>query len=212
MSAEQIREVVRIYGGFANEGISKIFDNGEFGYTRVTVERPLRLRFRITAERKQKFLAESRDLADDLAAIEAALGGAPRQDWDAVWEQVQDVLHARRARWTASEKKRFRAVFCERDPEAEPVQLDTGGFEPDPELRDFENVPLKEDIDAYFEREVKPHVPDAWMDRSKDKVGYEINFNQYFYQFKPPRSLEEIDADLKKAEEEILRLLREVTG
>jgi type I restriction enzyme M protein len=85
------------------------------------------------------------------------------------------------------------------------------GYEPDTDLRDFENVPLKDDIDAYFEREVRPHMPDAWMDRSKDKVGYEINFNRHFYRYTPPRSLEQIDAELKQAEEEIVRLLREVT-
>jgi type I restriction enzyme M protein len=62
-----------------------------------------------------------------------------------------------------------------------------------------------------FEREARPHVPDAWMDRSKDKVGYEINFNRHFYRFTPPRSLAEIDAELKQAEEDIMRLLREVT-
>jgi len=103
-------------------------------------------------------------------------------------------------------------VFCERDAEADPVKLDAGGFEPDPEHRDFENISLKEDINAYFEREVKPHVPDAWMDRSKDKVGYEINFSRYFYQYKPPRALEEIDAELKRAEADIVRLLSEVTA
>ena len=86
------------------------------------------------------------------------------------------------------------------------------GWEPDPRLRDFENVPLKEDIDAYFGREVAPHVADAWIDRGKDKVGYEINFNRHFYEYTPPRPLEEIDADLKEAEERILRLLREVTA
>ena len=73
-------------------------------------------------------------------------------------------------------------------------------------------MPLKDDIDAYFEREVRPHVLDAWMDRSKDKVGYEINFNRYFYRYTPPRPLEEIDAELKQAEEEILRLLKEVVS
>jgi type I restriction enzyme M protein len=79
-------------------------------------------------------------------------------------------------------------------------------------LRDFENVPFKEDIDAYFEREVQPHLSEAWMDRSKDKVGYEINFNCHFYKYTPARSLEKIDAELKQAEEEIMRLLREVTS
>jgi hypothetical protein len=85
-------------------------------------------------------------------------------------------------------------------------------YEPDSDLRDFENVPLKEDIDDFFRREVLPHVPDAWMDRTKDKVGYEINFNRHFYRYTPPRPLDAIDADLKKAEEEILRLLKEVTA
>ena len=87
----------------------------------------------------------------------------------------------------------------------------TDGYEPDADLRDFENVSLNDDIDAYFEREVRPHVPDAWMDRSKDKVGYEINFNRYFFKYTPQRPLEVIDAELKQAEEEIMRLLREVT-
>ena len=102
----------------------------------------------------------------------------------------------------------------QKDPEAEPVGGGgrDGGYEPDADLRDFENVPFKDDIDAYFEREVRPHVPDAWMDRSKDKVGYEINFNRHFYKYTPPRPLEVIDAELKEAEEEILRLLREVTA
>ena len=84
-------------------------------------------------------------------------------------------------------------------------------YEADPKLRDFENVHLKEDVQIYFEREVRPHVPDAWIEHEKTKVGYEINFNRHFYRFTPPRPLAEIDADLKKAEEEILRLLREVT-
>ena len=113
-----------------------------------------------------------------------------------------------------AEQKLFRDVFTRKDPEAEPVRSSEReeGYEPDADLRDFENMPLKEDIDAYFHREVLPHVPDAWMDRSKDKVGYEINFNRHFYRYTPPRPLEEIDADLKQAEEEIMRLLREVTA
>ena len=84
-----------------------------------------------------------------------------------------------------------------------------GSFEPDPKLRDFENVPLRDDVDAYFEREVRPHVPDAWMDRTKDKAGYEVNFNLHFYKYTPPRPLEEIDADLKNAEAETGDLLQQ---
>jgi len=149
--------------------------------------------------------------SDDVQAIDEALGREPQRDWNAVWERIQDLLHERRSRWKAPEQKLFRSVFTVKDPEAEPVRQDARSYEPDPDLRDFENVPLKEDIASYFEREVRPHVPDAWMDRAKDKVGYEINFNRHFYKYTPPRPLEEIDAELKQAEEEIMRLLREVT-
>ena len=83
--------------------------------------------------------------------------------------------------------------------------------EPDPELRDYENVPLKEDVTAYMRREVLPHVPDAWVDESKTKVGYEINFNRYFYKYQPPRPLDEIEGNLKKIEAEIAAMLAEVT-
>lgn len=212
MTAEQIREVVRIFGKFSSEGLSKVFDNEDFGYTRVTVERPLRLRYQMTIEAKERFLEACPHLLDDVQAIDALLGREPKSDWNRVWSQIETLLRKLGSRWKATEKKLFRAVFCQSDADAEPVTLDAGGFEPDADLRDFENVPLKEDIDAYFVREVAPHVPDAWMDRSKDKVGYEINFNRYFYQYKPPRPLEEIDADLKHVESEILRLLGEVTA
>lgn len=211
MTGEQISEVVRIFGNFPQDGLSKVFDNEDFGYTRVTVERPLRLWYQMTTESKARFLEACPHLLDDVQAIDAALKRESTRDWNSVWSQVEDLLHDRRSRWRAPEKKLFRSVFCERDADSEPVTLDSGSFEPDPELRDFEDVPLKEDINAYFEREVRPHVADAWMDRSKDKVGYEINFNRYFYQYKPPRPLQEIDADLKRAEEEIVRLLGEVT-
>jgi type I restriction enzyme M protein len=213
LSAEQIAEIVRLYGRFEGGERSKIFDNADFGYTRVTVERPLRLTYRMTTEDKARFLDACPHLLGDVQAIDEALGREPQRDWNTVWERIQDLLHERKSRWKAPEQKLFRSVFTQKDPEAEPVAKGghDDGYEPDPDLRDFENVLLKEDIDAYFEREVRPHVPDAWMDRSKDKVGYEINFNRHFYKYTPPRPLEEIDAELKQAEEEILRLLREVT-
>ncbi len=213
MTASQIEDLVRLYGRIEDGERSKIFDNADFGYTRVTVERPLRLRYRMTTEDKARFLDACPQLLDDVQAIDQALGRELQLDWNAVWDRIQDLLHERKSKWKKTEEKLFRDVFTQKDPEAEPVARGERhvGYEPDPDLRDFENVPLKEDIDAYFEREVRPHVPDARMDRSKDKVGYEINFNRHFYKFTPPRPLEEIDADLKRAEEEIMRLLREVT-
>lgn len=213
ITARQIEEIVRLYGRFENGERSKVFDNADFGYTRVTVERPLRLTYQMTIEDKTRFLDACPELLDDVQAIDKALGRKPLHDWNEAWARIQDHLHESRSKWKKGEQKRFREVFSRKDPEAEPVVSDGpgGGYEPDSDLRDFENVPLKDDIDAYFEHEVRPHVPDAWMDRSKDKVGYEINFNRHFYEYTPPRPLEAIDADLKKAEEEILRLLREVT-
>jgi type I restriction enzyme M protein len=213
MTVAQIDELVRLYGKFEEGERSKIFDNADFGYTRVTVERPLRLRYQMTTEDKARFLDACPHLLDDVQAIDKSLGREARLDWPATWDEIEALLKKRGSRWKSTEQKLFRSVFTQRDAKAEPVP--TGGrgsvFEVDADLRDFENVPLKEDVEAYFKREVKPHVPDAWMDRSKDKVGYEINFNRHFYVFMPSRGLSEIDTELKAAEDEIVRLLREVT-
>ena len=111
------------------------------------------------------------------------------------------------------------AAICRYKPALSRVEGD-GNPEPDPELRDTENVPLSESVDAFFEREVKPHVPDAWIDMTKRDekdgkvgiVGYEINFNRYFYRYAPPRPLEEIQADIRTIEKDIMRMLGEVTG
>ena len=214
LAVAQSDEIVRLYGRFEDSERSKLFDNADFGYTRVTVERPLRLRYQMTIEDKARFLDACPHLLDDVQAIDKALGREPIHDWNATWERIADLLHARQSRWKKAEQKLFRDVFTQKDSAAEPVGKDgrANGYEPDADLRDFENVPLKEDVDAYFEREVRPHVPDAWMDRDKDKTGYEINFNRHFYTYTPPRPLEAIDAELKQAEEEIMRLLREVVA
>lgn len=213
MTIAQIDEIVRLYGNFEEGPRSKIFDNPDFGYTRVTIERPLRLRYQMTTDDKARFLDACPHLLDDVQAIDKALGREPRLDWPATWDEIEALLKTRGSRWKATEQKLFRSVFTQRDAKAKPVPAGGrgSGFEADADLRDFENVPLTENVDAYFEREVKPHVPDAWMDRSKDKVGYEINFNRHFYVFTPPRGLIEIDGELKRAEDEIIRLLREVT-
>ncbi|HED53821.1 MAG TPA: SAM-dependent DNA methyltransferase [Phycisphaerales bacterium] len=213
---DQIAEIVKGYGKFTRKSKrSKVFPNESFGYTRVTVERPLRLRYGMTTEDKSRFLDALPHLLDDVQAIDKKIGRKPMDDWNTVLKRITRILKDRDSRWKAKEHKLFRDVFTARNPDAKPVKAAKksaySDFEPDSQLRDFENIPLTEDIEAYFEREVKPYVPDAWMDRDKDKVGYEINFNRHFYTYTPPRPLEEIDADLKKAEEVILRLLREVT-
>lgn len=210
----QIADVVRLYGQFEQNERSKIFDNDDFGYTRVTVERPLRLRYQMTIEEKARFLDACPELLDDIQAIDTQLGREPLLDWNQVWSGIQTILRARNSRWKTAEQKLFRSVFTVRHEAAEKVLVGNRGdnYEPDSDSRDFENVPLKVDVDAYFQAEVLPHVTDAWMDRSKDKVGFEINFNRHFYRFTPPRTLAEIDGELKIAEEEVLRLLKEVVA
>ena len=213
LTSAQIVDIVKLYGQQVEGETSKIFDNADFGYTNVTVERPLRLRYQMTPAEKARFLDACPHLLDDLQAVDQMLGREPQRDWNAVWNRIEDLLQERKSRWKATEQKLFRGVFTQKDPEAAPV-VKAGsdqGYEPDTDLRDFENVPLKDDVDAYFEREVHLHVPDAWIDHSRNKVGYEINFNLHFYRYSPPRPLEQIDADLKRAENEIMRLLNEVT-
>lgn len=251
-------EIVRLYGEALESDVSKVFDAREFGYTRVTVERPLRLRFQVTLDRKAAFLDDHPDLLDDVQAVDAALGREPRVDWNAAEREVKAVLKERGSRWRKPQWKAFREAFSEADPGATPVvaerkalkvgeSVDRNGgwflvsaegepvplgfdapakaarvrYEPDSNLRDTETVwffrrdvrePTPDDPDAFFRREVLPHVPDAWMDREKDRVGYEINFNRYFYAFTPPRPLKEIDADLAEVTRRIVRLLDEVAA
>jgi type I restriction enzyme M protein len=207
---DQVAEIVRLYGDFTEGPLCKIFENTDFGYTRVTVERALRLRYQMTIEDKVRFLDACPHLLDDVQAIDKILGRKPQLDWNAVWKRIEKLVAQRGSKWKAPEVKLFRSVFTVVDPAGEPVKAGKG-FEADADLRDAENVPLSMDVDTYFEREVKPYAPDAWMDREKDRVGYEVNFNRYFYVYTPPRALAEIDSDLKSAEAEILRLLQEVT-
>jgi len=136
---EHISQITTIYMDFTDGKYSKIFDNQDFGFTKVTVERPL----------------------------------------------VED---------------------------GQIVQDKKGNIKPDTKLRDIEKIPLADDIDAYFQQEVLPHVPDAWMDRSRDKVGYEISFTKYFYEYQPLRPLEDIRADIQALEAETEGLLGEILG
>ena len=106
--------------------------------------------------------------------------------------------------------KAIRTALSERDESADICTDKKGHSEPAPKLRDYENVPLKEDIEVYMAREVLPHVPDAWVDETKTRVGYEINFNRYFYKYVPPRPLDEIEADLVAIEKEIAEMLEGV--
>jgi len=138
ISDEQIESITKIYGEFKSGEFCKIFDNDDFGYSRITVERP------------------------------------------------------------------------SKDEKENPVTDKNGNPKPDSDLRDYENIPLKDNIDEYFKREVLPHVPDAWIDHGKTKIGYEINFTKYFYQYKPLRSLSDIRADILALEKETEGMIKQI--
>lgn len=217
MTEEHINELVRLYGQFAASGISKIFPTQAFGYRRITVERPLRLNFQASSERIAKVLQEKPIQKMDSAAqqqLEQALQTLDASELHRNREQfsklLKKVLAAQAISLSTPEQKAVFSALSERDPEADICTV-KGQPEADPDLRDNENVPLGESIYDYFVREVKPHVPDAWIDETKlDEldgqvgiVGYEIPFNRHFYVFQPPRPLAEIDADLKACTDRI---------
>jgi type I restriction enzyme M protein len=226
---EQIAELTRLYAealGVAEDpehplhGKVKVFRNEDFGYQRITVERPLKLRFEVTEEtlvelaaalEKGKTTAKYEQRAELVDALRSLVGVQASFKKTEFADRMQKAFAEGGVSKpsTAVMKAVWNAVSV-RDPEGE-VQKKKGDPEPDPDLRDFENIPLDEDIDAYMEREVLPHVPDAWVDQTKTKIGYEIPFTRHFYVYTPPRPLEEIDAELKELEGEIQRLLGEVT-
>jgi len=229
-------EITRLHGEFKEGEHVKIFDNEDFGYHRITVERPLKLNFKVDEERLKRVkeskafvkLATSKKRKDTKAAEAEIAAGKKMQEEiiDALKELTSDAVIKNRDKFTALMKAAFKKAglavpaplfkailmtLSERDETADVCADKKDNPEPDSELRDYENVPLKEDIGEYMTREVLPHVPDAWIDETKTKVGYEINFNRYFYEYTPPRPLEEIEADLKQIEKEIAEMLAEVT-
>jgi type I restriction enzyme M protein len=255
---DHISELTKIYGGFRDAEtrtfteedpvthqpiqrqsvVSKIFDNEDFGYHKITVERPLRLNFQASIERIARLDEESgfKNLAtstrkNEEQRLQEIETGRIRQEairelLRVFGEKTGQKLYKDRklflaalkkldrdgdVRLDAAELKAVLAALGERNDSAEICRDRDGQPEPDADLRDTETVPLKESIETYFKREVLPHVPDAWIDTSKTKVGYEIPLNRHFYRYEPPRPLEVIETDIKKLEGEILDLLKEVT-
>lgn len=222
--------------------VSRIFPTSHFGFRKITVERPLRLTFQASPERLAR-LEEERGF---MALAQSKKRGAPgakeqaagRAQQEAVRhlvrrlpaslykdrDEFEGVLEAAagkaKIKLAAPVAKAILSALSERDETAAICRDKRGDPEADSELRDTESVPLSETVEAFFEREVKPHVPDAWIDNEKRDakdgevgiVGYEINFNRYFYRYTPPRPLEAIEADIRTIEQDILRMLAEVTG
>jgi type I restriction enzyme M protein len=180
----------------------------------------------LAVSKKKDDWAKAAEEADGQAhqqAIRAMLATLPDalfQDRDTFVKALQQASKQAGLKLAPSVQKAILSALSERDENAAVCRDKDGHPEPDPELRDSESVPLAQSIEDFFAREVQPHVPDAWINTAirdeKDgqvgKVGYEINFNRYFYKYQPPRPLEEIEADIKTLEREILEMLREVAG
>ncbi len=256
---DQIGDITRLFGSFTGgetrtfteedpiarqrvereRVVSKVFDNADFGFQKITAERPLRLNFQATDERIARLETErgfinlaTSTKKNEKARLDEIEAGKRRQDEirkllsrfaeahgatlykdrTAFLTDLRNVDRIAGVRLTAPELKAVLGALGERDETAEPCRDRNGNPEPDSELRDTENVPLKESIAEYFQREVLPHVPDAWIDDTKTKVGYEIPLNRHFYRYEPPRPLEVIEADIKTLEQEIMTLLADVTG
>ena len=222
--------------------VSRVYPTTHFGFRKITVERPLRLDFQASPERIARLdderafanLAVSRKRGEARArdeeagrkrqaAIRAMLGSLPDElflDRGVFEDALSEAARRAELKLAAPIRKAVLSALSERNAEAEICRDRDGRPEPDPELRDTENVPLGDDVESFFEREVKPHAPDAWIDTERRDpqdgevglVGYEINFNRYFYEYRPPRPLEEIEADIQRVEKEIVAMLQEMSG
>lgn len=216
INEQNIEELVRLYDNFEETEDSKIFATEDFGYITITVEQPLRLNWAITPERIEialavkafdKLTAGHKEELREILIAESAAHEEPTTD-DAAFTQriklsVGDHL-------TATQVKALVAALSEHDDDAPVVTDAKGNPKADTNLRDTENVPLSRDIDEYISTEITPHVSDFWVDRSRDKIGYEIPFTRHFYQYTPPRPLEEIDDELKQLVKEIQDMLHDI--
>jgi len=223
ISDEQIQAIARLYGDFEASENVRIVDYRDFGYRRIRVQRPLRLVARVTEEGIEILQASKPfgKLEEDeqqgwLRLLRKQLGKTHPYEWFAGLPAL-----AKRAGLPKIAKPLANALenaLGVRDPNAPEVLDDDGNIVADKDLEDFETVPLGQDIGDYMRAEVLPHVADTWVDETyaddRDgevgKLGYEVNFNRYFYKHVPPRDLHEIDAELKAVEAEIAALLDEV--
>jgi len=221
LSDEALSEIVSLYSRYQESPIAKIFPTTAFGYRRLTIERPLKLAFYPQdAEHLASLTADKGwdKLDGELQqAILKALPALPERLLCREQFKKQLTKALGTAKLPAPAFKLLVSTFGEQCAEAEPCKT-KGEVEASADLRDYENVPLGDDIHEYLKREVLPHVPDAWIDLGKTDpldgqvgiVGYEIPFNRHFYQYQPPRDLAAIDADLDVVAKEIMQLLAEV--
>ena len=240
LSEGHIQQLDDLAFEFKEGEFTKIFDSIDFGYRKITIERPLRLNFQVSPERLGRLeaqtafmnLATSKKKSEaGVAEIEAGkvlqaailevlrrLDSKLYKDRKQFEKVLETALSKAKLKLSAPVKKAILAALSEKDETAEICVDDKGNPEADGDLRDFESVPLKEDIDTYFQREVLPHVSDAWINETvrdeKDgevgKVGYEINFNRHFYEYQPLRPRAEIASEIKALQLRLLAVFQDM--
>lgn len=193
-------EIMRIFMEMEESSVSRVFDNREFGYWSITVERPLRLRVYPDRTIPADTFKKAEELEQVQKAIRSVPAGTPIDDW---------VAFAKATKLKAAALKKIRPFITEKDPAAQPID-----GEADTDLRDTEIIPFTYEggVDAFMKNEVLPYAPDAWVDEKKTQIGYELSFTKYFYQPVQLRSMEEIVSDLKKLESETDGMLAEILG
>jgi len=242
LSREDIARISELFLAFEETEQSKIFPNEAFGYRKVVVERPLRLKVDLSIDavaefRRECVKAKDEPLAQLMERLAVTIGPGSHMDFNAFMKALETVAESASDKLTAKRQKLVMTALAERDETAAPVirrvnkpgrvqadplhglfELEIGGkpyvveYEPDSELRDTEQVPLLEKggVEAFFRREVLPHVPDAWVDATSERIGYEISFTRYFYRPQPLRTLQEIRADIEALERETDGLLAKI--
>jgi len=244
LGPEDIKRIWDTFRDFQETEQSKIFPNEAFGYWKIIVERPLRLKVDLSNEARKWFRRACQEIKDEPIAdlvdsVAGRLGPGPHMDFNSFFAELETVADEDGAKLSAKWKKLLQTGITTKDEKAEPVisktyklgkvdssplygrfevKIDSKScvleYEPDTELRETEQVPLLEEggIEAFFHREVLPHVPDAWIDESKTRIGYEISFTRYFYKQQKLRTLEEINADIRALEAESEELLKQIIG
>ncbi|HNU47976.1 MAG TPA: N-6 DNA methylase, partial [Bacteroidia bacterium] len=206
-----IQQITDAFKDFEETEISRIFENDDFAYWSITVERPLRLAWQLTEERLSA-IEDADYYLPVLKALQKQFGTAVQNDFNQLLSALDTQLKKLSLKWKPKEKKTFLDALSWRDEEAKPVikKQDKNEviYEADPELRDYESVPVKQDVQAYFEKEVWPFVPDAWIDENKTVKGYEISFTKIFYKYQPLRSVHEITKEIMALEKETDGLLK----
>ncbi len=213
LNEKHIQEITDTFISFKESAISRIFDNDDFAYWNITVDRPLRLAWQASDE-KLAVLENAEPFKPVLKALQKEFGSEVHKDFNKLSAALDNTLKKLGAKWKAKDRKVFLDAITWKDEEAEPViKEEKNGYtwyEADTELRDYENIPVKQDIEEYFKKEVIPFVPDAWIDHDKTVKGYEISFTKIFYQYQPLRSVEEITKEIVQLEKETEGLLNQI--